>query len=298
MFRYNDRIAVGVSGGKDSVTLLHRLAVISKQFPRSELVVVIIDEGIEGYREEGLRLATMHAKSLDLEYNVSSFESLFDYGLDDLLSKLGERHTERTLAACGYCGIMRRQALNSAAMNVDADVLATGHNLDDEAQTVLMNMMRGDLRRLGRFSGLRRKVHKGLVPRVKPLRLTPEPEIVLNCIFNDLEYQETPCPHSVEANRGPVRRFMTEYLAEQPSASLNLLYSADRLVEMLGERMLETDNAPSETREGSSGSRFAAEQEFTTVCERCGQPTANPVCKMCEIKDELSKRINSKRPRE
>jgi len=62
--------------------------------------------------------------------------------------------------------------------------------------------------------------------------------------------------------------------------------------------MLDVDNAPSETREGSRGGRFAAEQEFTTVCERCGQPTANPVCKLCEIKDELSKRINDDRPHE
>ena len=109
MLKRGDRIAIGVSGGKDSIALLHILNKIEKDFPESELIAITIDEGIENYREEGLLFAKKHVEELELEHHIYSFENDFGYGLDEILKILGERGKEREFGACSYCGILRRK---------------------------------------------------------------------------------------------------------------------------------------------------------------------------------------------
>ena len=84
MLKEEDRIVVGVSGGKDSVALLYILSKIENQFPKSEIIAVTIDEGIKGYREESLRIARKIAKNLDVEHLTFSFRDLFGYTLDSI----------------------------------------------------------------------------------------------------------------------------------------------------------------------------------------------------------------------
>ena len=304
MLQYGDRIAVGLSGGKDSVALLHVLSKLNKRHSSSELIAIIIDEGIEGYRNESLEIAVDHAKSLDIEYKILSFENQYGTGLDNMLDVLGDRNEGRAYSACGYCGVMRRQLLNRGAVSVDADVVATGHNLDDEAQTALMNLLRGDIKRLTRMHGTRQVVHDGLVPRIKPLRLTPEVEIVLYAIFNDLRYHETPCPHSVEALRGSVRDFLTHYHAKHPNVLMNLLYGAEKLTK-LAEEAKNARNTENLVHTSHSNSINADKMEkanpneeksdmvmFDNLCMSCKQPTNRPICKACELLDEYKQRKN------
>ena len=86
LFKRNDRIIVGLSGGKDSTVLLDILAKIEKNYP-SELVAVCIDEGIANYREDGLPIAKENAKKLDIEYHLFSFKDLFGYSLDEIVER-------------------------------------------------------------------------------------------------------------------------------------------------------------------------------------------------------------------
>ncbi|MCK5265982.1 MAG: tRNA lysidine(34) synthetase TilS, partial [Candidatus Thorarchaeota archaeon] len=144
MLNDSDRIAVGISGGKDSAVLLHILHNIESAYPNSEIIPVTIDEGIQGYRNEALESARELSRSLNLTLEVFSFEELLGYSLDEIV----RRRSSNSLGACSYCGVFRRRALNTAAENLEADVIATGHNLDDEAQTVLMNILRGDSARI------------------------------------------------------------------------------------------------------------------------------------------------------
>lgn len=76
MFRFDDRIAVAVSGGKDSVSLLHVLAKIELRHPKARLVAVTVDEGIRGYRDEALKIAAENCEKLDVEHRVVSFKEL------------------------------------------------------------------------------------------------------------------------------------------------------------------------------------------------------------------------------
>ena len=268
MLKRGDRIAIGVSGGKDSIALLHILNKIEKDFPESELIAITIDEGIENYREEGLLFAKKHVEELELEHHIYSFENDFGYGLDEILKILGERGKEREFGACSYCGILRRKILNKAAKDIGADVLVTAHNLEDEVETVLLNIIRGDIQRLARLDPHPRKIHESLVPRVKPFRATPQAEIVLYCVLNDLEYQEIPCPHAVEAYRGDVREFVFKTQEKQPMLSFNILRGQDKLLEIM------KTTQPKGTLKN---------------CEKCGEATAGKLCRACWLQELLEK---------
>jgi uncharacterized protein (TIGR00269 family) len=261
-----DRIAIGVSGGKDSIALLDIMTTIEKDFPESEIIAVIIDEGIENYRDEGLHFAKKHAERLNIDYHISSFEGDFGHNLDDIINILGERGKDREYGACSYCGILRRKILNKAAKEIEADILLTGHNLEDEAETILLNIIRGDIKRLVRLDPKPRKIHHSLVPRAKPFRTTPQAEIVMYCYLNDLEYQEIPCPYAVEAYRGEVREFIFKTQEKQPMLSFNIVRGLDNLLKIVA------DAPPSSKMQN---------------CTICGEATASGLCKGCWLKDKI-----------
>ncbi len=266
MFGRRDRIAIGISGGKDSVALLDILNKIEENFPESEIVAVTIDEGIEDYREEGLQYAKKHVNRLGLEHHIYSFEKDFGYGLDEIIRILGERGKEREFGACTYCGILRRKLLNNAAKEINADVLVTAHNLEDEVETILLNIIRGDIQRLTRLNPRPRKIHESLVPRGKPFRATPQAEIVMYCIINDLDYQEIQCPYSVEAYRGEVREFIFKTQEKQPMLSFNILRGQDKFL-----NLIEGEKTKGELKE----------------CEKCGEATSGKICKSCWLRTQL-----------
>jgi len=186
MLNDGDRIAVGISGGKDSAVLLHILHNIESAYPNSEIIPVTIDEGIQGYRNEALESAHELSRSLDLTLEVFSFEKLLGYSLDEIV----RRRSSNALGACSYCGVFRRRALNTAAENLEADVIATGHNLDDEAQ---------------------------------------ERDVVAYAHYLKLPYHDVPCPYAEEAYRNDVRSFLNEMEYKRPGTLLATLRSAESI---------------------------------------------------------------------
>ena len=134
---------IAVSGGKDSTALLFSMHKILSGRD-VELVAITVDEGIAGYRDDTIKAARSIAGQLGVEEHVVSFREEYGYDLDDMV--VGKR-----VAPCTFCGVFRKHALNRAAKHLGADRVATGHNLDDEAQSVMMNYLKGDLERLMRL---------------------------------------------------------------------------------------------------------------------------------------------------
>jgi uncharacterized protein (TIGR00269 family) len=262
MLEENDRIVVAISGGKDSAVLLHLLHMIESNFPKSELIPITIDEGIKGYRDKALKAAKELTNSLDLSLEVISFKDLFGHSLDELV----KMRTDKSTGACSYCGVFRRRALNKAAENLEADVIAVGHNLDDEAQTVLMNIMRGDSRRIARTNVPRSRSIEGLVPRVKPLTELSERDIVAYSHHLGLAYHDVPCPYSVEAYRNDLKPFLSEMEHKRPGTLLAILRSAEAMTEAFLAR-------PSDWS--------------LKICERCNSPSPSNICKACKMLEEI-----------
>ena len=135
--RGGGRIAVGLSGGKDSSTTTVLLHDILSPRRDVELVAVTVDEGIASYRPEGIRLAQDLCRGLGIEHRVVRYEDTVGWRMDEVVA------ADPEAIPCSYCGVFRRNALNLAAREVAADYVATGLNLDDTAQSILMNVARG-----------------------------------------------------------------------------------------------------------------------------------------------------------
>jgi uncharacterized protein (TIGR00269 family) len=253
MVERNDRIAVALSGGKDSIALLYILHKIFKNRPDIELLAITIDEGISGYRENTIKYAEKLTGELGIPLKVSSFYDGFGITLDELAVKKED-------AACTLCGVLRKNILNRVARELGATKLATGHNLDDESQTVLMNCFRGDVDRMKRM--LPDAIQPGMVLRIKPLRSIPEKEVALYGFLNDLPVSTDECPYSGEALRNEIREIINNYEVKHPGTKYSLLGGFEAISKAL--------DPP-------------ATQVFQ--CEKCGEPSSESICKTCRLLD-------------
>jgi uncharacterized protein (TIGR00269 family) len=259
--RNNEVVALAVSGGKDSVVLMHVLNDILKERKDLEFHVITVDEGIEGYRPESMEYAKINAKVLDIPLHIVSFSKLVGTTMDEI-SKLLIKTTP-----CSYCGVFRRKAMNTKAKKLGATRLATGLNLDDTTQSILMNLLRGDVAKLARL-GPHTKVQEGLIPRIQPLRLIPEKECYLYAMLRNIEFYDGECPYSEWALRGKYRDVLNNLEKDTPGTRHALLQSYDSIRDSLAR-----SNPPAKLKE----------------CSVCGEPTLSELCKSCSMIQDLEK---------
>ena len=210
----SEKIAVALSGGKDSIALLYILHKIFRNRPDLEFMAITIDEGIKGYRENTIDHAIKLTGELGIRHIIRSFEDEFETSLDALTREKENR-------ACTLCGVLRKNILNKAARELGANKIAIGHNLDDESQTILMNYMRGDIDRLKRM--IPGTIQKGMVPRIKPLRSIPEKEVALYGFLNNLPVSMDECPYAGFALRNEIRELLNNYEVNHPGTKYSLL---------------------------------------------------------------------------
>ncbi|RLE96182.1 MAG: TIGR00269 family protein [Thermoprotei archaeon] len=257
MVRRGERVAVAVSGGKDSLTLLY----LFSRYRRAlgvELVAVAVDEGIKGYREYKLEAAKEYAEKWGVELVIKSFKRAFGFTLDEAVAALmrgGLRYKP-----CTLCGVLRRYLLNAAALELEADKLATAHNMDDEAQAFLMNMVRANLKALSREGPVSGKVHEKLVPRIKPLYFAPEREVTAYALIQGIESPPVECPYIAYSTRHIIRRWLNRVELGDRSVKYRVLALKELLKEALG----------------------GGVEEFKT-CKVCGMPSSGDVCKACSL---------------
>ncbi|NVM53739.1 MAG: TIGR00269 family protein [Candidatus Helarchaeota archaeon] len=262
MLQETDKIAVGISGGKDSTVLLHILRKIEQRFPKSSLIAITIDEGIAGYREEGLKLATEITSNLEIKHRITSFKELYGYTLDEIV-KIFKKTSELTHTACFFCGILRRRSLNQVARDLKVDKLAIGHNLDDEAQTVLMNIFRSDITRMGRTNLDTRQIHDLFVTRVKPLREIPEREIATYAFLCNLPFHSLTCPYAEGVLRNDIQQILNDMEQKRPGTKHSVLRSGDKIKE------------------------FIQIKQEIHPCPICHEPATEKICKFCQIMQDL-----------
>lgn len=253
------KIAVAVSGGKDSIVALHIINEIFSKRMNSKVYAITVDEGIKGYRDESIKYVKDYCKKTGIELHIVSFKDVIGTTMDEIAKK----HDE--LGECSYCGVFRRVCLNSKAKELGVDKLVTGHNLDDMAQSILMNFVNGDMKKLARL-GPHKKVQPGLVPRMLPLRNIPEKENSLYAILKEIDFHDGECPYSTRALRGSFRDIVDDLEYNTPGTRHSILNSYDAIKELL------LDKYPPANLD---------------KCSECGEPTSQNLCKSCILKKRI-----------
>lgn len=222
LFRRGERIAIGASGGKDSTVLASVLKTLNERYHYGlDLVLLSIDEGIKGYRDDSLETVKRNALQYDMPLEIVGYDELYGWTMDQVVSQIGRKGN------CTYCGVFRRQALDRGAAKLGIKHIVTGHNADDFAETVLMNLLRGDLPRLARATSIVTESAASDIKRSKPLKYAYEKEIVLYAHHKALDYFSTECVYSPEAFRGSARQLVKNLERTRPSAILDVVKSGE-----------------------------------------------------------------------
>lgn len=248
-------VAVALSGGKDSLLVLHALASLRDDLG-FDIVAITVDEGIEGYREKGLEAARYNTKLLGVELVEKSFIGEFGFSLDEVYRIFK--------SPCIPCGVFRRYILNKTARSLGADKIATGHNMDDEIQSFMMSLVRGDTRKFSKFGPKLEVIHPKLIPRIKPLWNTSEKETETWAILNNIRVHLEDCPYSSLSLRSRIKGFLNRVESSRPGTK-----------ELMMKSFVKT---------------FKMEQEEVELfeCEVCGEPASMRTCKACEMLSMIS----------
>lgn len=253
-------VAVALSGGKDSAAALVLSHAYFGRRPNVRIVAITVDEGIRGYRSRTLRAAAALTESLGVPHRVVRARDELGVTTDRAARGLDG------IAPCSYCGVWRRQLLNGAARAEGAEALVLGFNLDDLAQTTLMNFARGEVPRLARMAPHRSR-RPGLVPRLAPLAQVPEREVFAFARSEGIPFDHAECPYAARAARNVFREAVWQLEEAVPGTRQALLRSREAVVAMRGEAV--ADGAPRR-------------------CEECGEPSTGPLCRACEYRHALA----------
>ncbi|MBW0475333.1 hypothetical protein O181_015048 [Austropuccinia psidii MF-1] len=268
MFNRGEKVAIAASGGKDSTVLAHVMTTLNERYDYGlDLYLLSIDEGIKGYRDDSLETVKRNSTQYSLPLKVLSYDQLYQgWTMDRVVEKIGRKGN------CTFCGVFRRQALDKGADILAVDHIVTGHNADDVAETVLMNVLRGDIARLERCTeittgGVTLRSDKVPVKRSKPFKYAYEKEIVMYAYFKKLDYFSTECTYSPEAYRGHARALVKDLERLRPSAILDIIYSGEAMA-----RAVKSDT----------------KRPVQQSCLRCGSLSSQVLCQACALIEGLN----------
>ena len=257
-----ENLGVAVSGGKDSLTLLNILNKLSKQNPKIKLNAIAINEGIKGYRNNTIENAKKFCKKNKINLKIYSFEEEFGMPLDKMLKLL-------KVKPCTLCGILRRYLLNKKSKELGFTKIATAHNLDDEAQSILMNQFKNNLHlsaRLGPKVGI--KENTRFIQRIKPLYLCLEKETIIYASLNKLTRNFGKCSYITESFRAQVRNMLDDFEAKFPGTKNGIVNSFLQIL-------------PDLKKKFSNGE--------VNYCKKCGEAASKDKCNACKFIEKIEK---------
>lgn len=255
LIKKTDKLCLAVSGGKDSILLMY---LISKNYP-GQARAILIDEGIKEYREKTIKTLKKYAQEWKVEYSIIPFKHEFGYTLNELTQKL-------QYGPCYICGVLRRYLLNKKAREMRCDKIATGHNLDDEAQAILMNYFMGDMKRqtrLGYTTGIVK--HEKFVKRIKPLRDIYEKEIRLYTLIKGWDISPVECTYAENALRMHTAKKLDELEERKNGTKKNIITFYDTKIRP---KLKKPEKKPGE-------------------CKQCGEPCSQELCKTCNLMKQI-----------
>ncbi|MDP8977897.1 MAG: tRNA(Ile)-lysidine synthetase [Actinomycetota bacterium] len=274
MLSYDDRVLVAVSGGKDSLALWDVL--LDMGYRADGLYLGL---GIGEYSDRSVRVAADFAAARGARLRTVDLAE--EHGFD-----IPQATADRTRSSCGVCGLSKRYVFNRGALEHGYDVMATGHNLDDEAATLLGNVLRWQTPFLSRQSPVLPAAPGQLARKVKPLYRLGEREMAAYCVIKGLDYVVEECP-LVGGNT--VLRYkdaLNELERQSPGTKAQFLFG---FLDRVQPRHFTRDDA---------------DPDEVAPCAGCGMPTSVPrgrdaaseaLCAFCRTRSRLLRVADGRR---
>lgn len=256
MFTPDERILVAVSGGKDSLALWDVL--LAQKYQTAGLY---LDLGIGEYSAHSRKKVEQFAAQHNVPLRIVSLTQ------EAVPVPVAAQFTKRV--PCAACGAMKRHFFDQYAIEGNFSVLATGHNLDDEAARLLGNVLHWQTEYLAREKPVLQPTHPRFVRKVRPLYRLSELETAVYAFFRGIDYVIDECPNSGGATQLVYKDMLNKLEAKMPGTKLSFVQEFVRSAQPL---FVAPDGAP--PRE----------------CEVCGMPSFAPVCSFCKLLQEVERK--------
>ena len=251
-----EKVFVALSGGKDSTSVAYVLSKLGYK-----LEGIHIDLKIGKYSDDCLKVVVQLCEDLKIPLHVYDIQKEMGSGMCYLRGSIQQKQKTKQgsqLKNCAICGVLKKWILNKVARELKADKIATGHNLDDEAQTFLLNMFKGSPHLSGNTGPITRNISdKKFTPRIKPLFYVLEDDIREYTKKKKLPVVYEKCPCGIDSYRIQIRNFLETLPGKQKE---NVLKNFDLIKDKIKKKNIEMK-----------------------YCECCGEPTRNKFCKRCEL---------------
>lgn len=251
----NEKILVALSGGKDSTLTGYLL----KKFGY-DIEGIHIDLGMGDYSEKCLKAVKKLCKNLKIKLHIYNIKKEMGSSMCYLRTSVQSKQEKGKLKNCAICGVIKKWILNREARKLKADKIATGHHLDDEAQTFLLNILKGSLQlslNSGPITKNPQDSKKKFIPRIKPLFYIFEDDIREYTKAKKLPVIYEKCPCAIDSYRIQIRKFMNILSKKDKN---NIMKNSQRILKKL--RVKDTK---------------------INYCEICREPSRNKICKKCEL---------------
>jgi tRNA-5-methyluridine54 2-sulfurtransferase len=258
MFHYGQRLLVAVSGGKDSLALWDALLAMGY-----EVDGLYVGLGIGGYSSRSRQVCESFAAARGLALHVVDLAERYGYSTPSGSSATGR-------STCGVCGLSKRYVFDQVAVEREYDVLLTGHNLDDEAATLLGNVLRWNEGFLARQRPVLPARGGNQRRKCKPMYRLSERESAAYCVVRGIDYVVEECP-LVDGNTGHELKSALDVLeAASPGLKAQFVFG---FLDRVADRFVDRDDggAPAELRS----------------CASCGMPTTTDTCAFCRQREAI-----------
>lgn len=210
-----DKIAIGISGGKDSLTLLYLLSIYKKISPKKfDLVGISLDPG------NGCDFSSVEilSKKLNIEYHIIPTD------ISNIVFNIKKEKNP-----CSLCAKLRRGMLNSSAKDLNCNKIALGHHKNDAIETLLMSMFYE-----GRINCFTPKTYLSRmdVTVIRPMVYIDENEIKSFIKDSNIEIVKNPCPADGKTKRQFIKNLTYNLKAEIPDVQINLLKSLTNIEQL------------------------------------------------------------------
>lgn len=259
-----DKIIVACSGGKDSTTVL---CLLKKWGYHVE--GLIIDLYIGKWSKQNINNVYKFCKEHGIKLNVIDMRQMFGCSICFIRSGIQEKIN---LKNCAICGVIKRWLLNKKSRDLKATKLATGHNLDDQAETILMNLIKGNpAKSISQTPKTGIIEDKMFVQRIKPLYFCTNDEIRRYSQLMNFPVLYQPCPCSTNATRRKIRAQIAEMEKTYPNLKKNIVNNFLKESSLFKEKGLLKE------------SELLKIEDKIKYCDICGEPSRNDICQTCKL---------------